>query len=260
MAERKRLDTDLVSFSFAQREEEHYHHSYDEELLQYEYLRDGDLRSIGESQRMFRTGITGQLSPDPLRDKKYLFVASATLATRFAIEGGMPASFAYHMSDLYIQRMDGCTAVEAVCELQTEMFEDFTLRMAELKRGAPLEKANRTESRPVAECIDYIELHLHSRITVQELGKAVGYSPNHLNALFRREMDLTLQQYIRRTKIEEAKRMLLYAHFSISEIAAFLAFSSPSHFDRIFRAETGFTPKEFQARYFRRHQRWRGEP
>ncbi|MBO4406187.1 MAG: AraC family transcriptional regulator, partial [Clostridia bacterium] len=47
---------------------------------------------------------------------------------------------------------------------------------------------------------------------------------------------------------------------SISEIAAFLAFSSPSHFDRIFRAETGFTPKEFQARYFRRHQRWRGEP
>ena len=96
----------LVLAAFLQREEGRYHHTYEEELLQYEYLRDGDLRSIEESKRLFRTGISGHLSDDPLRDKKYLFVASITLATRFAIEGGMEAQSAYNLSDLYIQRMD----------------------------------------------------------------------------------------------------------------------------------------------------------
>ena len=97
------MNKELTYLSFLQREEEKYHHTYDEELLQYEYLRDGDLRSVEESKRLFRTGIAGKLSNDPLRDKKYLFVASTTLACRFAIEGGMEAQNAYNLSDLYIQ-------------------------------------------------------------------------------------------------------------------------------------------------------------
>ena len=246
----------LFSAAFDQREEERYQHSYDEELLQYEYLRDGDLRSIEESQRMFRTGITGQLSRDPLRNKKYLFVASVTLATRFAIEGGMSSSLAYRLSDLYIQRMDFCTDLQQVDTLQTEMFEDFTRRMAEIKRGSVSAIVDKQASRPVALCIDYIDLHLHSRITLSELGKALNFSPNHLNTVFRRETSLTLQQYIRKAKVEEAKRMLLYSHFSVSDISAYLAFSSHSHFDRIFKEETGVSPKDFQTQYYRHHKRW----
>lgn len=260
MAEQnRRISENLVSAVFERREGERYQHSYDEELLQYEYLRDGDLRSIQESKCMFRTGITGKLSQDPLRDKKYLFVASITLATRFAIEGGMSSSLAYHLSDLYIQRMDFCTDLHQVETLQTEMFEDFTRRMAEIKRGNASAVVENQTSRPVALCIDYIDLHLHSRITLSELGRALNFSPNHLNTVFRRETGLTLQRYIRKAKVGEAKRMLLYSRFSVSEIAAYLAFSSPSHFDRIFREETGVSPKEFQTQYYRHHKRWSQE-
>ena len=259
-SENRTIDEGLVYAAFDQREEERYHHSYDEELLQYEYLRDGDRRSIEESKRMFRTGITGTLSKDPLRDKKYLFVASATLATRFAIEGGMSADAAYHLSDLYIQKMDSCSDLRGVYEIQTEMFEDFTRRMEEIRKRSEAPVVNQSEkSRPVALCMDYIDLHLHSRITLSELGEAVNYSPNHLNAVFRRETGLTLQQYIRKVKVEEAKRMLLYSRFSISEIAVFLAFSSPSHFDRVFREETGLAPKEYRNKSFRHHERWGAE-
>ena len=85
------IDKKVAITEYLHREEDQYHHSYDEELLQYEYLRDGDIRSVEESKRLFRTGITGHLSDDPVMDKKYLFVASITLATRFAIEGGIEA-------------------------------------------------------------------------------------------------------------------------------------------------------------------------
>ena len=254
---RDTITAELTLASFSQREEERYHHSYDNELLQYEYLRDGDLRGVEESKQIFRSSINGKLSKDPLRDKKYLFVAAITLATRFAIEGGMSANLAYHLSDLYIQRMDLCQDIEDVFSLHTEMFEDFTLRMSDLRRQTTGDtREELTMTRATAECIDYINLHLHSRITVTELGKALGFSPNYLNMLFRRETGLTIQEYIRKIKIEEAKKLLLYSHFTMSEIAEYLAFSSPSHFGRVFRDETGISPKKYQAENFRHHQRW----
>ncbi|MDO5522149.1 MAG: helix-turn-helix domain-containing protein [bacterium] len=254
----------LVYTTFLQREEERYHHSYDEELLQYEYVRDGDMRSIEESKRLFRTNINGKLSNDELRSKKYLFVASITLATRFCIEGGMDAQTAYNISDLYIQQVDLCPTVKDVYELQTAMITDFTYKMADIQthKTCALENTwvvpsnSSPLSKPIIECIDYIYYHLHLKITLQELADAVSLTPNYLATLFKKEKGITIQKYIRSKRIEAAKNMLLYSEYSITEIGEFLAFSSSSHFIKIFRSETGMTPKQFQKIYFRRHSKW----
>ena len=247
MKDRQRAMQDkLVQTTFLQREEDRYHHTYDEELLQYEYVKAGDPRSIEESKRLFRTGITGKLSQDPLRDKKYLFVAATTLATRFCIEGGMKEETAYNLSDLYIQQADLCESVDAVDELHTEMIADFTRRMAEFRRSPGL-------SRPVRECMDYIYYHLHERIALEALAEYVSLSPTYLAALFKREAGVTIQHYVRAQRVQAAKDMLLYSDRSLTEIGQLLAFSSSSHFIRVFRQETGMTPKEFRLRNFRRH-------
>lgn len=251
----------LVYTTFLQREESRYHHTYDEELLQYEYVRDGDMRSVEESKRLFRTGINGTLSKNPLIHKKYLFVASTTLATRFCIEGGLDAQEAYNLSDLFIQHLDSCHTVEEVDEHQTLMIIEFTQRMAELHISgstpdAPPSGQNRGFTKSVVECMDYIYYHLHEKITLQALANAVGLTPNYLAALFKKEKGMTVQQYIRSRRIEAAKNMLLYSDYSATEISAFLAFSSTSHFIRIFREETGMTPRQYQQKNFRRHTKW----
>lgn len=257
----ERQRQELVHTTFLQREEGRYHHTYDEELLQYEYVRDGDMRSVEESKRLFRGGINGKLSDDPLTHKKYLFVASTTLATRFCIEGGLDAQEAYNMSDLFIQRMDSCRSVAEVDEQQTQMIIGFTERMAELHssgreiRTTPSGEP-RAFSKPVAECTDYIYYHLHEKITLLSLANAVGLTPNYLAALFKKEMGVTVQQYIRSRRIEAAKNMLLYSDYTVTEISAFLAFSSTGHFIRVFRKETQMTPKQYQRQNFRRHAKW----
>ena len=257
------MKKELTYISFLQREEDIYHHSYDEELLQYEYLRDGDMRSIEESKRLFRTGINGKLSSDPVRDKKYLFVASTTLACRFAIEGGMDAQNAYNTSDLYIQKMDLCSSVEEVFELQTAMIEEYTAEMAKLHAREKDESAIDAESqesygisRPLWKAMDYIYYHLHEKISLSEVGEAAGVSPNYLNYLFKKEKGITIQKYICSKRIEAAKNMLLYSDYSATEIATFLAFSSTSHFIKTFRENTGTTPRQFVQKNFRSHGRW----
>ena len=86
-----RINKEIQNSAFCNREYLFRHHSYDKEMLQYIYLRDGNDKAIEASHEMFTSYEVGKLSDDPIRDKKYLFVASITLATRFAIEGGLPA-------------------------------------------------------------------------------------------------------------------------------------------------------------------------
>lgn len=56
--------------------------------------------------------------------------------------------------------------------------------------------------------------------------------------------------YILLRKLEAARNMLKYSEYSYAEISAILAFSSQSHFCRIFKKETGYTPKEYRDRFF----------
>ena len=251
------IDKQMAITEYLQREEDLYHHSYDEELLQYEYLRDGDIRSVEESKRLFRTGITGHLSDDPVRDKKYLFVASITLATRFAIEGGIEAQVAYNMSDNFIQSMDKLDTIEDIYELQTEMIKSFTLKVKKNKS-----KRNPSDisdvSRQVWEAMDYIYFHMHERITVEDVASAVSLSPNYLNHLFAKEKGQSIQKYISARKIDAAKNMLQYSDYSVTQISAILAYSSVSHFISSFKKATGTTPRDFSLKYFRKHDRWNG--
>ena len=251
------IDKQMAITEYLQREEELYHHSYDEELLQYEFLRDGDIRSVEESKRLFRTGITGHLSDDAVRDKKYLFVASITLATRFAIEGGIEAQEAYNMSDNFIQRMDRLDTIEDIYELQTEMIKTFTLKVKNSKSKKKPSDISYV-SRQVLEAMDYIYYHLHERITVEDVASAVSLSPNYLNHLFSKEKEQSIQKYISARKIDVAKNMLQYSDYSVTQIAAILAYSSVSHFISSFKKATGMTPRDFSLKNFRKHDRWKG--
>ena len=106
--------------------------------------------------------------------------------------------------------------------------------------------------------MDYIYYHLHERIRLEDVADASGLSPNYLNSLFRKKKGISIQKYICSKRIEAAKNMLLYSDYSETEISEFLAFSSPSHFIRVFRKHTGMTPRQYAKRYYRTHNRWRG--
>lgn len=234
----------LTHMSFINRENQRRHHRYDEEMRQYELMKLGDPAAIPESVRMLSSDLLGHLSDDPIRNMKYLYVASITLVTRFAIEGGLDAETAYNSSDIYIKRMDGCRTVQEVMALHKDMFTYFTGLMARLDKSG-------VASKPVALCLDEIDLHLHETIQLRDLAQKVSLNPQYLSALFHKETGVTLSAYILRRRLEAAQNMLKYSDFTYAQIAAFLAFSTQSYFIRQFKRELGMTPREYRQRYFR---------
>ena len=59
-------------------------HTHTEDMYQYDLLRMGDPKAVEEGVKIFSSGLPGHISDDPLRNYKYLFVASITLASRKA--------------------------------------------------------------------------------------------------------------------------------------------------------------------------------
>lgn len=96
---------------------------------------------------------------------------------------------AYNISDLYIQEMDICASVDDVKKLYKEMFITFTKRMASLQKETIF-------SKPIILCIDYIDYHLHEKITLQAISEFVKLNPNYLSTLFKKEVGKTISEYI----------------------------------------------------------------
>ena len=233
----------LRYMEYIHRESGQRHHTNEEDMRQYEMLRAGDPGTVEESARIFSSGLAGRVSDDPVRNCKYLFVASATLACRAAMAAGMEAERAYNSSDLFIRRMDGLDTVEEICLLRREMFAFYLKEVRAVPRRTPY-------SRPVARCVDYIYEHLHQRITLGDLAAQAGLTESYLSALFRREMGRSVSDYVMDKRIEAAENMLKFSDYSCADIGAILAFSSQSHFIRAFKARTGQTPRAWRERYF----------
>ncbi|MBQ8954872.1 MAG: helix-turn-helix domain-containing protein [Clostridia bacterium] len=245
----RRIAESLERLTFQNREADFHHHTYDEDMYQYELIKRGDPQAMEEGRRMFEGPTTGSLSDDPVKNYKYLFVASITLACRFCIQGGMPTETAYNLSDLYIRQVDKCQTVEEIFSLHDVMFRDYTTRMQGIVRRD-------VYSRPVHRCLDYIERHLQQPLTVVGLAGELGLSAAYLSTLFKRETGMAVSEYIRRKRVDTAQTLLRYTDFSCLEIAEYLCFSSDSHFTRVFRAYTGQTPSEYRKLNYQKN--WEG--
>lgn len=214
---------------------------YRPELSFYNTVKAGDVEAVrrlcGEDFAQ-KEGF-GCLSDDPLQNLRYHFAITAAILARTCIDGGMELSLAYSLSDYFIRRVDTAADAASVSALHTAMCLDYAERMKQLRR-------ENVVSRHVITCIDYIDEHLHTRITLDRLSVLTGLSRSYLSRLFRQETGRCVSGYILDKKLETAESMLAFSDYSTAEIAGLLAFPSQSYFTEVFRRRTGLTPLQFR--------------
>ncbi len=221
------------------REMQFRHHSSNENLEPFLLVKQGKRDSVAVLQKNDELHNTGLLSHDPLRNMRYLFVCTAAHATIYAIQGGLDSEMAYNISDLFIQRMDELADIKDIQSLKYEMVDYFAKEVADVKK-------KKIYSVIIIQCIEYIDFHLHEKITLDDLAKHLDRNPSYISTLFKKEIGKTLSAYILEQKINVAKQLLCNINYSYSDISNILAFSSQSYFISVFKKETGVTPKEYR--------------
>lgn len=91
-----------------------------------------------------------------------------------------------------------------------------------------------------------IDIHVADTLTVSDYADRLHVTQHHLNFITRQVTGRTATEVIRARTILEAKRLLTFTDWTISEIAARLGFFDSSYFARLFRAEVGLTPGSFR--------------
>lgn len=98
--------------------------------------------------------------------------------------------------------------------------------------------------------MDFVQSHLHEKLTVERIAEHAGYSPGYLSRLFTHENDMSLYQFVLRCRLERAQYLINTTRLSIEEIASQTGFPSAANFSQAFRRETGLSPSEYRKRSF----------
>lgn len=223
------------------------HRPLEEEYSFYQAVSSGDMDFVEKNCRentFTNPEGMGILSTNPLTNIKYHFVVTVAMITRRCVEAGMELEQAFRLSDFYILKMDACGSIDAISKLHTQMVLDYTRKMMLVKKNNFLPK-------PIVLCMDYIYSNINRRITVDKLAEHTGLSPSYLSRLFKKELNISVSEYICEMKIEKAQHLLRYSDYSLVDIANYLAFSSQSHFIQTFKKLVGITPKKYRDHYYR---------
>ena len=91
--------------------------------------------------------------------------------------------------------------------------------------------------------------YLDPEFTVGDAAKAVAYSEAHLRKLFRREVGMTMSQYLNKLRLEHAARILKTDTCSISVTAELSGFGDFRYFSRLFKSHYGITPHAWRVKH-----------
>lgn len=218
------------------------HNTYDIEQLLLRMVRKGDSAALREwlgSAPAIRGGVVAK---EPLRQRKNLFIVTATLTSRAAIQGGMQVDDAFTLSDSYIQHCELLSTDEDITNLQYRMLLDYTERVERLCHG-------KTPSKLVIDVANYVQHHLSDAIKTEDIAKALYMSRPYLSKKFKEDVGENITDFILKEKTEEAKRLLRYSDKSLTAIGSYLGFSSASHFSRVFKTYVGTSPSDYREKH-----------
>ena len=94
----------------------------------------------------------------------------------------------------------------------------------------------------------YVKQHLSQKITLSRLSLALHCNTVTLTETFRREVGVTIMNYVQRERMARATYLLRSTDLSIAEIADLCGISQTEYFSKCFRTSFGLSPSEWRRR------------
>ncbi len=118
------------------------------------------------------------------------------------------------------------------------------------------EPANVGYAARVNRAIDHIVNHLDEPLRLEDVAEVAYFSPFHFHRVFRTLVGETLNQFVKRLRLERALFLMSHApKRSLTEIALACGFSSSSDFTRCFKQRYGVPPSVFDLQTWRDNKR-----
>ncbi len=110
-------------------------------------------------------------------------------------------------------------------------------------------KQNTNESPYIAEALEYIQAHFTENISMAMVANHVSVNYTWFSEKFKEHTGINFNDYVKRLRIAEAKRLLQKSYYKVYEVAQKAGFTDVKYFMRVFRNATGMSPSEWAAKH-----------
>lgn len=139
----------------------------------------------------------------------------------------------------FTRRIDAAFCVDECRSLAEEMVRQFCgmNRLKEIYGYSVL----------VQKIILAVDMNLCQKLTLKYFSECLNVNASYLSDLFRREVGMTLTEYVTSKRMERAASLLLSSREPIKIVAKQVGISDVQYFNRLFKKRMGQTPSAYRA-------------
>lgn len=147
----------------------------------------------------------------------------------------------YNMHDEYVEKQK---AWEFSIKTFTNLLILTAIRSFPEQDAEYLQKDN--DMMKLQKAIAYIADNYDTYVSLEECAKLCDFNTSYFSKYFKKHMGITFQNYVKNTRIEHAKWLLMTTSDPITEISLQCGFSDIRIFNKIFKQETQETASHFR--------------
>lgn len=130
--------------------------------------------------------------------------------------------------------------------LQRELREGHYTNPGPFGRPEVLQTKRDDTSDFKTELLYYVQTHLNQPLTLERAARGMYLSSAQFARRMRQETGKSFVQFLTDYRIEEAKVLLRDSNWTVTAMADFLGFTTPSYFQIVFKRHTGKTPTQYR--------------
>lgn len=216
-------------------------------ILEQNYQREAELMqavSLGQTHtaemiiKDFTITRLEQRTPDSIRNvKNYSFVIN-TLLRKAAEKGGVHPLHIDRLSSRYAIEIERLTSLDGALKLHQEMIHKYCLLVKNhsLHSYSPF----------IKKVITNVDADLTADLTLKAQANLLNINASYLSSLFKKEMGMTLTEYVNRHRINHAVALLNTTNMQIQLIAQYCGIPDVNYFTKMFKKYIGKTPQEYR--------------
>ncbi len=197
--------------------------------------------NAAKAQISFHNFLQFHITPrfkDPVRNIKYLTIVLNTLLRKAVESSNVHPIHIDEVSRGFAIRIEAVHSLKEMDELQTAMIRKYCMLVTNhsLTGYSPL----------IQRVINHIDMNLSESISLRILSDQFSINSSYLSTIFKKEVGITITEYINHQKVRLAITLLNKTDTQIQNIASQVGIDDVNYFIKVFKKINGMTPKEYR--------------
>ena len=176
-----------------------------------------------------------------LENERYGSAIVQTTVRLAARQAGLPSIIIDQISGKNTGEVLRSSKIDEIVQAQEQMIREFCKAIQENRNGKLSALVQSTKY--------YIEKEYAEDISVRSLAEELEVSVNHLISVFKKEMQVTPNSYLREYRMKQAAHILAATDLPIQEVASSIGIPDANYMIKLFKAQYGETPAAYRKKY-----------